>query len=78
MYNVAFGERTSLNSLWSYITDAAQIEPLAIHGENRIGDIPHSHASIEKAKFLLGYDPKMNVKNGLSKSFDWYSKRNNV
>lgn len=78
VYNVAFGERTSLNSLWEYITAAGGIKLNAIHGENRMGDIPHSHASVAKAKTLLGYDPKVNVRTGLLHSYEWYSKKHNV
>lgn len=78
IYNTAFGERTTLNQLVSYIqeflsvydNDIAKIIPT--HGPNRIGDIPHSLASIEKAKNILGYNPKYSIKDGLKESIDWY------
>lgn len=74
IYNIAFGERTTLNELWSYITSAAGIELKANHGPNRVGDIPHSLADISKAKNLLQYHPEFSVKDGLAIAFDWYKK----
>jgi UDP-N-acetylglucosamine 4-epimerase len=45
-----------------------------IHGPNRVGDIPHSLASIEKAKNLLNYAPKFNLEAGLKEAIQWYWK----
>jgi UDP-N-acetylglucosamine/UDP-N-acetylgalactosamine 4-epimerase len=78
VYNVAHGDRTSLNQLYMTIRNLAgeydkeilKIEP--VHGPVRGGDIPHSQASIEKAKRLLGYSPLLNVKEGLHEAFKWY------
>lgn len=78
IYNTAFGERTTLNQLVSYLRnylaeydpEIARIEPT--HGPNRAGDIPHSLANIDKAKRLLGYDPKFNMKSGLKEAVKWY------
>ena len=78
IYNTAFGERTTLNQLVSYMKDnltkfdpeIGKIEP--IHGPNRVGDIPHSLASIEKAQSLLGYAPKYSMKEGLKEATEWY------
>jgi UDP-N-acetylglucosamine 4-epimerase len=78
VYNTAFGEQTTLNQLVNYLKenlseydpDIAQIE--IIHGQNRTGDIPHSLASIEKAKRLLGYSPQYSMKQGLQKAIKWY------
>jgi UDP-N-acetylglucosamine/UDP-N-acetylgalactosamine 4-epimerase len=80
VYNVAHGERTSLNQLFYFIRNlAAQsdseimtIEP--VYGPARAGDIPHSLASIEKAKKLLYYSPTFNVEEGLSEAVKWYWK----
>lgn len=80
IYNTAFGERTTLNQLVNYLkeilskfdTEIANIQVL--HGPNRVGDIPHSLASIEKAKMLLGYDPKYNMRDGLKEAVSWYWK----
>ena len=80
VYNVAHGERTSLNQLFYYIRDLAgkfdrdilTIEP--VYGPARAGDIPHSLASIEKAKKLLYYSPTLNVEDGLKEAVKWYWK----
>lgn len=82
VYNVAHGERTSLNQLFKMIRDLAgrydkeilNIEPL--YGPARAGDIAHSLASIEKAKNLLGYSLGLNVEKGLAEAMEWY--RNNL
>lgn len=78
IYNTAFGERTTLNQLVGYLREflgdkdeaIRSIEPS--HGPNRAGDIPHSLASIDKAKTLLKYNPKYSMREGLSEAVDWY------
>lgn len=78
VYNVAFGERTTLLELTSllktYLSEFDEdIKHVEIkHQENRIGDIPHSLASIEKAKNLLDYHPKYDLKSGLKEAVAWY------
>ena len=78
VYNVAFGERTTLNELFAYLKeylaeyDPAIAEISAEYGPNRPGDIPHSLASIEKARTLLGYAPEFSVKSGLKAATEWY------
>ncbi len=81
VYNVAHGERTSLNQLFTFIRALAaqfdssilKIEPS--YGPSREGDIPHSLASIEKAKKLLYYSPTFNVEQGLKEAVKWYWKK---
>lgn len=78
VYNIAFGERTSLNelivlikkALIKYDTAIANIE--VVNGKPRPGDVPHSLASIEKAKSILGYKPRYDLSQGLKKSINWY------
>ena len=72
IYNVACGEQTSLNELWENIRSITNCHADATHGPNRTGDIPHSLASIEKAKNLLGYSGKVKLKEGLKKAFEFY------
>jgi UDP-N-acetylglucosamine 4-epimerase len=80
VYNVAHGERTTLNELFmllkkflsEYDKTVAGIEP--VYGQMREGDIPHSQASIEKAKQYLGYFPVHNVESGLKEAVDWFWK----
>lgn len=81
VYNVAFGQRTTLDRMFEIIRDFAgkhdrqilNIRP--IYGPEREGDIPHSHASIEKAATLLGYSPTCNVVKGLEETVDWFWNR---
>ena len=75
IYNIAFGERTTLKELWQYIQNAADVKLAATYGPNRIGDIPHSLADISKANKLSTYDPKYDVKNGLKLAFEWYKSK---
>ena len=78
VYNVAYGERTTLNQLVDYLkeylsafdSEIAKVE--VVHGPNRVGDIPHSLASVEKAKRLLEYNPQYNMQQGLKEAVDWY------
>lgn len=78
IYNVAFGERTTLNQLVGYLKEylseydegIANVEVL--HGPNRVGDIPHSLASVKKAQSLLGYSPKYSVRMGIKEAVKWY------
>jgi UDP-N-acetylglucosamine 4-epimerase len=78
VYNTAFGDRTTLNDLVRYLKEAlAKKDPRigevpVIHGPNRAGDIPHSLASIDKAKQLLNYNPKYSLQQGLEIAVDWY------
>lgn len=72
VYNIACGERTTLNELWQFIKSVTNCAVDATHGPNRSGDIPHSLASIEKAKNLLGYSGKVKLKEGLEKALKFY------
>ena len=78
VYNVAYGERTTLIELATllkkYLSEFdSSISNIDIkHRDNRIGDIPHSLASIDKAKQLLNYDPKYDISSGLKEAVDWY------
>lgn len=78
VYNTAFGDRTTLNDLMASLKKflAQHDEKIAsvevIYGPNRAGDIPHSLASIEKAKSLLGYDPEFSMQQGLEQAVGWY------
>ena len=78
IYNTAYGERTTLNQLVSYLKEnLSKMDPEiksidAIHGPNRVGDIPHSLACIDKARRLLGYDPKYSMRQGLEECCRWY------
>jgi UDP-N-acetylglucosamine/UDP-N-acetylgalactosamine 4-epimerase len=78
VYNTAFGERTTLNDLVAYLKeflsayDPAIADVPIIYGPERAGDIPHSLASIDKARQLLGYDPQFSMRQGLEQAVNWY------
>src|SRR5690554_2976749 len=78
IYNTAYGHNTSLNELVELLKEELSnfdksvlvIDP--IHGAERVGDIPHSLASIEKAKKLLTYNPLFSITDGIKESIGWY------
>ena len=70
--NIAYGERTSLNNLWSKITEIAGIQSIPDYREERIGDVRHSLANISKAFNLVGYKPEISIENGLEIAYSWY------
>lgn len=78
VYNTAYGDRTTLNDMVNYLKiylsdfDSKISDISIIHGPNRIGDIPHSLASIEKATKLLNYNPKYSFQEGLKEAVKWY------
>ena len=78
VYNTAFGDRVTLNEMVNLLKenlskhDASISEVSIVYGANRVGDIPHSLASIEKAKRLLNYNPKYSFSLGLQEAVEWY------
>ena len=80
VYNVAFGERTTLNELYKLIQErviasnqTAQ-DAAPVYRDFRAGDVRHSLADISKAASLLGYQPDFSVVTGLDKAAEWYIK----
>ncbi len=72
--NIAVGDRTNLVELWEAIAAAAGTDVQPVFGPPRSGDIPHSLASIEKAKGLFGYDPQFRLQEGIRITYDWFKK----
>jgi len=78
VYNTAFGDRNTLNDLVGYLKkylvefDSKINDVPVVYGANRVGDIPHSLASINKAKTILGYNPKYSLEEGLKEAVSWY------
>jgi len=78
IYNIAYGERNTLNDLIGYIKvylskfDSKISNIDVIHGPYRAGDIPHSHANVKKAKENLNYKPQFNLQEGLKEAVKWY------
>jgi UDP-N-acetylglucosamine/UDP-N-acetylgalactosamine 4-epimerase len=79
VYNVAVGDRTSLNQLFEGLREAlkangVQYRKEAIHRDFRAGDVRHSQADISKAVRLLGYTPSHRIDQGISEAMPWYLK----
>ncbi len=78
VYNVAYGERTSLNELAELLKkylsefDSVIADIPVTYGPNRKGDVPHSLASIAKAEELLEYHPEFDINTGLKEATKWY------
>ena len=78
VYNTAYGDRTNLNQLTELLKEyLSEFDPEIAkipvkHGPVRAGDIPHSLASIDKAKKLLDYNPQYDIKAGLKEAVKWY------
>jgi len=83
VYNVAYGDRTTLNQLVQSLIKFLSVatpsiaDIKVIHGPNRDGDIPHSLASVEKARKNLGYEPGFNFTDGLKIAVEWYRQNSN-
>ena len=74
VYNIAYGDRISLNTLWSDLKTISGIEVAATYGPSRRGDVRDSLANIAKAKRLLGYDPLFSVKDGMEVTWEVFCK----
>ena len=78
VYNVALNDRTSLNQLYQMIEDRLDKRINGLEKKNpiyrdfRSGDVLHSQANIQKARELLGYDPKFKIDRGMDEAIDWY------
>lgn len=77
VYNVAYGGRTTLNELFSFLVSALgdlgiEYELSPRYGDFRAGDVRHSQADIGKAAALLGYAPQHDIQAGLKEAMPWY------
>ncbi|MCK4111009.1 Vi polysaccharide biosynthesis UDP-N-acetylglucosaminuronic acid C-4 epimerase TviC [Acinetobacter radioresistens] len=77
VYNVAVGDRTTLNDLFNAIKVALNENGVTynkepVYREFRVGDVRHSQASIEKIKSLLGYNPDFVIAQGIDQAMPWY------
>jgi UDP-N-acetylglucosamine 4-epimerase len=77
IYNVAVGDRTTLNSLFSLIKNnliksGVPISSEPVYRDFREGDVRHSQAAIEKARELIGYEPLFDISRGIEKALPWY------
>ena len=80
VYNTAVGDRITIKQMTETIQSGlmnydSKIQEIDVKfGPTRAGDVPHSQASIEKAKRMLGYQPTHNFKQGIAASLAWYYK----
>lgn len=74
VYNIACGERISVNTLWNDLRDAAESTLQPEYGPTRQGDVRDSLANISKANSLLGYKPQFTVREGLKITWDNFAK----
>jgi UDP-glucose 4-epimerase len=72
VFNIACGNRTSLNQILASLADLTRVNTDIVYGPQRPGDVMHSCASIDKARSLLGYDPRVQADEGLRRSLEWY------
>jgi nucleoside-diphosphate-sugar epimerase len=73
VFNVGAGERTSVNELWSMITELVEAEGLlAEHTPARVGDVRDSLASLDNAEKLLGYRPIVGLREGLAATVEFF------
>jgi nucleoside-diphosphate-sugar epimerase len=76
VFNIACGERTTINKLAYLIRDFLNSNVEPVHVDKRPGDVRHSLADITKAQTILGYEPKVDLTVGLMKTIDWFQSTN--
>jgi UDP-N-acetylglucosamine 4-epimerase len=81
IYNIALGDRTSLNELYAMLQSAINKQSNIKHSkliyrDFRAGDVKHSQADISKARNLLGYRPTHKVKSGINETINWHLEQN--
>jgi UDP-N-acetylglucosamine 4-epimerase len=72
VYNIAVGDRTSLNDLFNILKEEAGSDVVPEYGPDRAGDIRDSLADISKAQRLLGYNPQVRIREGLKQTLEWF------
>ena len=70
--NIAVGQRTTLNQLWTMLCELSGNNTQAIYKPERRGDVRHSLADISKAEALIQYKPQYSIKEGLGMTYKWY------
>ncbi|MEG1620098.1 MAG: SDR family oxidoreductase [Eubacterium sp.] len=71
-FNIAYGGQISLNELYQKLCKLLDKNSAAIYGQERVGDIKHSNADINKARKLLNYNPSYSFKQGIELTIEWY------
>ena len=76
VFNMACGDQISLNEIIKVLNEISGLCIIPKYGPERVGDVKHSKASIEKIKQLIGYEPTVKFRAGLQIVFDWYNQIN--
>lgn len=73
VFNIGAGGRSSIQEMYDNLRSKLNFEHDPIYGPLRAGDIPHSNASIDKARSMLGYEPTVDFKKGLERTVDYFN-----
>jgi len=72
VFNVGTGKSRTLNEVYAGIAAALGFKQPPLYGPERVGDVKHSLASIDRARRELGYEPKADFQHGLERTVAWY------
>ena len=72
VFNIAYGRRESLENIYASLSRALKKDIKPVYAKERVGDIRHSHADINKAKEMLGYSPDWTFDRGIETAIEWY------
>jgi len=72
VFNIAYGVKVTLNELVTELQELIGTEVETIHAPRRAGDVPHSLASLERARAELGYEPQVDLREGLTRTIEYY------
>lgn len=72
VFNVGCGGRITLNQLICFLEEILAVKAVVEHLNSRPGDVRHSLADIKLARTILGYEPRVMVKEGLQRTIEWY------
>lgn len=72
VFNIAVGERVSINTMYRLIRELAGKKTAPMHRENRKGDVRDSLADISRARKILGYEPEIRFEEGIRRTFEWF------
>jgi UDP-glucose 4-epimerase len=78
VFNIAYGEKISLNALVATLKDLTGTVPEPVYQPRKNGDILYSVADIQSARTVLGYTPEYPVKRGLQETLQWYRNKHNA
>ncbi|GAV26220.1 Vi polysaccharide biosynthesis protein VipB/TviC [Carboxydothermus islandicus] len=75
VFNIACGERISLNRLYKVIKEIIGVDIEPVYAEARVGDVRDSLADISLARNILGFEPKVSLEEGLKKTVEWHRRK---